>query len=528
MNNLVRSLAAFALVLAAYLPQPAFALDTGDIVVESVTGEVRVTMKGAVTAVRAGGVLELPATIDTGRAGAIELRQGATTISVGPETRLEFPALEKRGGPIDRVVQPRGNAFYNIGKRAGRRLRVETPYLVGVIKGTQFNVAAQDEATTISLFEGLLEVHASDDSSVVDLKAGEIASRKRGDKSISVIKMDSKAPPTQRAPGSPSGSTGGTPTPSASEPARVVGIDPVFVERGGTAGVSTAGSSIVEGVRAPADVSVAVDLPGSEPGASVATGVNLSAGGIDVDAAADVAVSKGVDVGAGAAVNLGSTAVEVATGVNLDSGGVDATVNAGVNLGGAVEAGVDAAVNVGGGAVDVGASVNVDAGPVAVDVGAATNVDLGAGAVEVGANVAVDAGPLTTDVNAGAAVDVSPGNVAANVDLGTNVDLGNVAIVNSGVGADVSVGTNVAVAANVDVSANVAGVGAGVNAGVDVAAGNVDLGVNVAGVDLNVGVNLGLGSTTATDTTTTTETPTTPVIDVGGLLDGLLRRPGKK
>ena len=54
-------------------------------------------------------------------------------------------------------------------------------YLVGVVKGTQFNVAAQDEATTISLFEGLLEVRAADESGVVDLKAGEIASRQRDD-----------------------------------------------------------------------------------------------------------------------------------------------------------------------------------------------------------------------------------------------------------------------------------------------------------------------------------------------------------
>ena len=144
---------------------------------------------------RAGSVLELPAILRTGRDGAVELRQGATTLSVGPETQLEFPALEKRGAPIDRIVQPRGNVFYNIGKREGRKLRIETPYLVGVVKGTQFNVAAQDETTTISLFEGLLEVRAADESGVVDLKAGEIASRQRDDKAISVIKMDAgKAP----------------------------------------------------------------------------------------------------------------------------------------------------------------------------------------------------------------------------------------------------------------------------------------------------------------------------------------------
>ena len=203
------------LACASLLAAPAaFAVDSGDIVVVSSKGEVHITMNGAERNVRAGGVLELPATVRTGRDGTVELRQGATTVSVGPETLLEFPALEKRGAPIDRIVQPRGNAFYNIGKREGRKLRVETPYLVGVIKGTQFNVAAQDEATTISLFEGLLEVRATDDSDVVDLKAGEIASRKRGDKSISVIKMDAgKAPPTSSRPSQGSGSNGGAPGP---------------------------------------------------------------------------------------------------------------------------------------------------------------------------------------------------------------------------------------------------------------------------------------------------------------------------
>jgi len=33
-------------------------------------------------------------------------------------------------------VQPHGNAFYSVGKREKRKLRIETPYLVGVVKGT--------------------------------------------------------------------------------------------------------------------------------------------------------------------------------------------------------------------------------------------------------------------------------------------------------------------------------------------------------------------------------------------------------
>ena len=74
--------AAWMLVLALCAAPAAFAIDSGDIVVEKVKGEVHVTMNGVERSVRAGGVLELPATIKTGRDGAIDLRQGATTVTV--------------------------------------------------------------------------------------------------------------------------------------------------------------------------------------------------------------------------------------------------------------------------------------------------------------------------------------------------------------------------------------------------------------------------------------------------------------
>ncbi|MDF3022511.1 MAG: hypothetical protein K0Q92_3814 [Steroidobacteraceae bacterium] len=196
-NPVVSLLRAIPLFLSVLFAAPAaFALDSGDIFVVSTRGDVQVTVKGAAVDVRAGLVLELPATLRTGRDGSVELKQGATTVGIGPDTLLDFPALERPGAPIDRIQQPRGNAFYDIGKRDGRKLRVETPYLVGVVKGTQFNVSSRDEATTISLF------------AVVELKAGEIASRRRGDQSINVIRMDSgKLPTTAPRPADNGGSS---------------------------------------------------------------------------------------------------------------------------------------------------------------------------------------------------------------------------------------------------------------------------------------------------------------------------------
>src|SRR5690554_7219392 len=92
-GRVVSWLRAFA-VLASSLAAPVFAVDAGDIVVVSARGEVHATMNGAERALRAGTVLELPATVQTGRDGNVELRQGATTVRVGPGTLLEFPALE--------------------------------------------------------------------------------------------------------------------------------------------------------------------------------------------------------------------------------------------------------------------------------------------------------------------------------------------------------------------------------------------------------------------------------------------------
>jgi len=516
--SVVRFLTAAWLALAASV---ALAVDSGDIVVVSQKGEVHITVNGVAQSVRAGGVLEPPATLRTGRDGGVELKQGATTVSVGPDTLLEFPALEKRGAPIDRIVQPRGNAFYNIGKREGRKLRVETPYLVGVIKGTQFNVAAQDEATTISLFEGALEVHATDESAVVDLKAGEIASRKRGDKSISVIKMESGKAPAN-APRAPSGSSSnGAPGPTAPRAApsgdgggsvlvdRVVGVAPLVpsvVDTVNGTGAAVGGNGADVGVTAATNLGNVADATANAAvnvgaaGVDVAAGTRVDAGPVSVDAAAAVNVGGGsVDVAASTSVDAGPVSVDTAAAVNVGGGSVDVTTSTSVDAG-PVAVDTATALNVSGAAADLTTGTSVDAGPVAVGVGASTQVDVAQGTLDAVTTTSVDAGPLTTDVGTATAADLGAGTVSTNVDVVAATPL---------------------TAAPVEV---------GVSTAVDAAAGTVDLGLGVAGVDLGLSVDLGLDGSKdagpATDTADTTNTGT--VVDVGGLLDGLLRRPGRK
>ena len=126
----------------------------------------------------------------TGNDGTLGLTQAGTNITVSNDTDIEIPAEAVDGNLVARLVQHRGNVFYDVAPRDVGKLRVETPLLVAVIKGTQFNVAVQEDSTTISLFEGRLEIRTPDGSDVIQLNAGEIAIRSRTDGAIRVVGMD--------------------------------------------------------------------------------------------------------------------------------------------------------------------------------------------------------------------------------------------------------------------------------------------------------------------------------------------------
>jgi len=333
-RHLVSRLMRLSMTLAVVCAAPAaHALDTGDIVITSVKGEVHVTVSGAERALRAGALLELPATVRTGSDGAIELKQGATTVGVGPDTLLEFPALASPGGSIDRIAQPRGNAFYSIGKRAGHKLRIETPYLVAVVKGTQFNVVAQDGATTISLFEGLLEVRSSDDNGVIDLHAGEIATRSRADSSINVLKMGADKPPPappKAAPSAPPGSEKSGDAAPAPKPIRPTTVsddrDSLFVDRASDHdSLTLPPGAVVPGPDLGVEVAGTVADLVTNAGGAIPLEV-VSTPPVSVDAApVSVAVDTGVAVNASVDpgplnVDLGVTAAGTGGTLNVNLG----------------------------------------------------------------------------------------------------------------------------------------------------------------------------------------------------------------
>lgn len=305
-----------AIALAAF--QATAAAADADIQIVMVKGDVRITADGKESPAKAGATLALPSTVTTGRDGSTDLRQGDTTIGIGPSTRLEFPASATADGPVDRIVQPLGNAFYNVGPRGNRRLRVETPYLVAVIKGTQFSVTVEPDGGTISLHEGSLEILAPGVDASVMLSAGEMATRDRGDESIRVIPMREGATPASSSKDSKDSKEG------SKDP-----DGPVVL---GADGGVTKGSGSITPID-PADDKVTLDADLD------ADGLAVTRTGVDADV--DLGAGK-VDTGADAGVDLG-----------VDTGVLDA------------DAGVDAAADISAGTVDVGLEVldtGIDAG----------------------------------------------------------------------------------------------------------------------------------------------------------------------
>jgi hypothetical protein len=376
------ALFALGLLLAA---RCSVAAPAGDIVVVTVHGNVTATMAGVSAPLSPNAVLQLPATIRTGHDGSIELRQGPTTVAAAADTELEIPRSAAEEGLIERIVQISGNAFYNVGKRERTKLRVETPYLVAVIKGTQFNVASMPDSTTIALFEGRLEVRAADESDVVDLKAGQIAIRHRNDVSIDVLSMKTAAASRNR--GDRAASTGAVAAPNND-----------------TGATTTIGTDVSSGANAGIDATPAIGVGSGAATANAAVDLNAGSAG-----------AGSASVGVAASVAAGGAAVDVGVGANLPDSAVGVGTNVGASVGGiGVETSTSTGIDVGTGSVaaDVDASLGGGNGRVSVDLG--TSASAQGTAATVAAGVGADLG----NTGHAAIVEHNVGSISTTVDVG--------------------------------------------------------------------------------------------------------------
>ena len=151
--------------------------DDSRISVTAVAGDVEVTMAGHAATCRRTRPCCCRLASSRGTTGRSVSRRRARTSACRTTRTSRFPRRPSTATSSPGWCSTAATCSMTSRRAIVGKLRVETPLLVAVIKGTQFNVAVQPDSTTISLFEGRLEIRTPDDTDVVQLNAGEIAIR---------------------------------------------------------------------------------------------------------------------------------------------------------------------------------------------------------------------------------------------------------------------------------------------------------------------------------------------------------------
>ncbi len=125
--------------------------------------------------------------IATGTDGVAVLDNGVDQIRLAPNSRLVLPP-DAEEGLLTVIQQSLGKIFFEVGPRPDRSFEVDAPFLVVLVKGTQFTVTANDLGDSVEVKEGTVEVRttAGRDSAGTLISAGQTASVVAGGDAIRV------------------------------------------------------------------------------------------------------------------------------------------------------------------------------------------------------------------------------------------------------------------------------------------------------------------------------------------------------
>ena len=134
------------------------------------------------------------AEIRTGGDGGAVVAKGLDRVEIRADSTLVVAARVTAHGATE-VDQSRGSATYTIEKRPAGTFSVRTPYVVAVVKGTQFSVDIGEEETNVSVDEGRVSVSDQRSRDSVDVTPGQTARASRSAAGIDVEKTpaDKKA-----------------------------------------------------------------------------------------------------------------------------------------------------------------------------------------------------------------------------------------------------------------------------------------------------------------------------------------------
>ena len=167
------------------------AVGAGAWLAEEVRGTVLIRAAGEAASswqpLRATAPIAGQSEIATGSDGVAVLDNGVDQIRLAPNSRLVLPPDENEG-LLTVIRQSLGKIFFEVGPRPNRSFEVDAPYLVVLVKGTQFTVTATYMGNSVAVKEGTVEVRTTGggDATGTLITAGRTASVVAGGGSIRV------------------------------------------------------------------------------------------------------------------------------------------------------------------------------------------------------------------------------------------------------------------------------------------------------------------------------------------------------
>ena len=173
-GSLLRGIA--VLMATSCLIAPSRAEGTLDWVVSAITGQGPAIEQVAISGdLSRGSVVQPSEQISTGDGERVVLTHGQDVLELQPNTTVAIGGAGPNGmATVVKLID--GTVHVKVGKRApGRTFSVETRFLVATVKGTEFDVTADDDAAAVSVSEGTVAVQSAGGNRAVDVTPGRTA-----------------------------------------------------------------------------------------------------------------------------------------------------------------------------------------------------------------------------------------------------------------------------------------------------------------------------------------------------------------
>jgi len=122
--------------------------------------------------IRRGERVAVSSLVRTGPRSRATLVRGRSFVLLDPQSEVVLPASPAPDRPST-VFQASGSVIYHVDGARQEGFRVETPYLVAGVKGTEFLVSVQGGRASVTVREGTVEVTAGRTGERHEVRAGE-------------------------------------------------------------------------------------------------------------------------------------------------------------------------------------------------------------------------------------------------------------------------------------------------------------------------------------------------------------------